>query len=176
MKTLLIACCMFLASAAMAASTAGTASTNTWWTYLADYKGTPGSIQVDMSLITLKQSRQFPFLITAGTTYQADNKNQLPTPEEVPRLATLSRQVLVAMAAHAKVVHAGTFTFKGEQLLYLYAEKPDGFEAAFTKVMKSRCADCTLRFNVRPDPQWDTYRDFLYPNAATLNFYNNRAP
>jgi hypothetical protein len=176
MKKHLIACCMFLGSVAFTAAAADNASQSPWWTYLADYKGTPGVVLVDMSQVTLTHRKQFPFLITAGTTYQGDSKSQLPTPEEYSRLGSLSRQVLTAMASHGRIVHAGTFTHKGDQVLYFYAEKPAGFEAAFTKVMTARCAGCKIIFNVRPDPQWDAYRDFLYPNAATLKFYNNRTP
>ena len=185
MKKLLLASCLAFAALnittpAAAAPAAENAGSTMWWSYLADYKGTPGSILVDMGQIALATTsasrRKFPCLITAGTIYRSDDKNQLPAPDELARLEALSRHVLAAMARHGRIVHAGTFTHKREQVLYLYVEKPDGFEAAFTKALKEGCAGCEKIFSTRDDPQWEVYREFLYPNTATLLFYNYHAP
>jgi hypothetical protein len=162
-----------LASAVPGAENAGS---KLWWTYLADYKGTPGTTLVDMGLFNFGARKQFQILITAGTTFQGDAKTQLPTAEEGTRLQALSQKVLAAMAKKGKIVHAGTFMHKKEWVLSVYAAKSDGLEAAFTQVMNERCPGCEKIFTMRTDPQWDVYRDFLYPNAATLRFYNYRAP
>jgi hypothetical protein len=61
-------------------------------------------------------------------------------------------------------------------VLYVHAAKANGLEAAFTQVMNECCPGCEKVFTVRPDSQRDVYRDFLYPKAAMLRFYNYLDP
>jgi len=142
-----------------------------WWAYLADYDGTPGSIRLDMAFHGKAPLAEYPHLIVTGTTYQSVGRHGLPEPADFQRLAALSQQVVAAVDAVTPSVYVGTFTYKHEQLNYVYVKSTANVPEALDAVYSTSCAGCKIYTNIKHDPAWSAYRDFLYPNQATRDFH-----
>lgn len=162
-----LACMMLANVAANAAPPASTA----WWSYLAAYDDGPGSIRVDMQLKKSAPISGFPVLIVTGVTYTSTQKNGLPDTEDLDRLNDISNAVVSAIAARTPSHYAGTFTNNFEQLNYIYVPSAEGVDDAIKSVYRQKCADCKTYLNIKNDATWSGYRDFLFPNEATLKHY-----
>ena len=144
---------------------------NQWWTYIADYDGTPGSIRIDMGMKKNALVAGLPFVVIAGMKYVTPLANGLPLPSELQRFNVISDKLILAVMALGPSVYVGTFTHKNEQEHFIYVKDINGVEAAFINALKRECDTCQALFKSKPDPEWNTYLQFLYPNQATIEYY-----
>lgn len=143
-----------------------------WWTYLADYDGLPGSTLLNMSLKDHAPLEEYPIVLIAGHDYAPSPGGQgLPDPEELQAMNEVAEQLEAAISKHTPCVAVGVFTHKGERLSYIYVANSDGLEALvkdhYERVLQGRAS----YINIRPDPEWRGYLDFLYPNETILRHY-----
>jgi hypothetical protein len=144
-----------------------------WWTYMADYDGIPGSTVVDMALKEKAPLASLPTALVTGVSYESGAKNSgLPDAAELDLLNRLADERLAIIKAKAKhVVHVGTFTSDQKRYDYFYLAEPDGLEEALRQFYRSKCPNREPYVNIKEDPQWDRYLEFLYPNQQTIEFY-----
>jgi hypothetical protein len=143
-----------------------------WWVYLASYDGMPGSTRLDMSLKRLAPFEEYSSVVVTGTTYEA-KKEGLPDPADLERLNQLSFKVMAAIQAVSPSIYAGTFTHNSEQLHYVYVKDAASIKTVLEALYKTACPGCKTYINVKKDPSWSAYRDFLYPNKATRDFHRD---
>ena len=145
-----------------------------WWTYLADYDGSPGSIFLDMSLKSSAPMSGYPKLIVTGVSYPSrSDSSGLPDVAQLDTLNTISDKRLALIEQKCNAVYVGSFTHKGERLDYIYVADPDGIEDALRNFYSTECPTRKPYINVKDDPRWQAYSDFLYPNARTIAFYRD---
>jgi hypothetical protein len=80
------------------------------------------------------------------------------------------------LAAQAHAIGAnyvGRLTTRGRRIFYLYSSTPNEVESAVRDVM-GRHPSYVVAVTDRPDPEWSTYFDFLYPGAADYQRIMNR--
>ena len=143
-----------------------------WWSYMAGYENdTPGSTRVNLGLKERAPVAGYPHLIVTGTTYKSTGFKGLPDLADLDRLNALSEKVVATIAAKSPAIYAGTFSNQYEQLHYVYVRDTAGIEAALRTLYAHACAGCKVYINVKSDPQWLGYKEFLYPNQATRDFY-----
>lgn len=148
-------------------------STSTeWWTYIADYEGTPGSTRVDMGLLERAPMRALSHVVIAGTKYQTSHASGLPDQAELDHLNDMSDKVIAAILTLGPSIYVGTFTHNREQVHYVYVKDLAGAEAAFLKALAAACKSCEPTYRTKLDPEWRTYLKFLYPNRETMEFYH----
>jgi hypothetical protein len=147
---------------------------NQWWSYLASYDAGPGSIRVDLALRKLAPLADYPYLVVTGPTYASTQKQGLPEAADLDRLNDLQEQVVAAIARQSPYVYAGTFTHNFEQLHYVYVKSPSGISQALSELYRERCSACKIYTNIKQDPSWSAYSDFLFPNQATREHYGLR--
>jgi hypothetical protein len=144
-------------------------SAELWWSYLADYDGLPGSIVVNLALKARAPMRERPTLLVTGVSYQSSSENSgLPDAAELDFLKRLSTMRLKVIAQHSTAILAGTFTHKNERLDYIYVADSAGLEVALRSFYQTECPTRRTYINVKSDPQWLAYSDFLYPGAQTI--------
>lgn len=142
-----------------------------WWPYLASYESGPGSTRVNLGLKKQVPVSEYPYLVVTGPRYKASGTEGFPGQAEIDRLNVLSTKIVDAIAAVSPSIYAGTFTHQSEQLHYVYVKKRDGIESALKIVYAKSCQGCKVYTNIKHDPTWSTYSNFLYPNPRTLEFY-----
>jgi hypothetical protein len=172
MKKILLGASLFLACVVTHAQSSPKPD---WWTYLASYEaGRPGSIRVDLALRKVAPVEGYSHVIVTGVTYTSAQKDGLPEPKDLARLNKISAAVVAAIGKKTPSIHAGTFTHNFEQLNYIYVRNTDGLEKLVEKVYAKSCAGCKTHTNIKDDPTWTAYREFLFPNEATREHYHLR--
>ncbi len=149
-----------------------TAKNELWWTYLADYDGSLGSIILNMALKADSPRADYPKLIVTGVSYPSQPAHSgLPDAVQMDSLSDISDKRLAMIQQHCKAVFVGSFTHKNERLDYIYVSDAKGLEEVLRTFYSSECPTRKPYINVKDDPQWQAYLEFLYPNAQTMNFY-----
>jgi hypothetical protein len=144
-----------------------------WWPYLAAYDAGPGSTRVNLGLKKLVPFSDYPNLVVTGTTYATTRSDGLPDQANLDRLNVLSGKVIAAIQVASPSIYAGTFTHNREQLHYVYVKNITGIEKMLSDLYAKACTGCKIYTNIKRDPAWSAYRDFLYPNPATLDFHRD---
>jgi hypothetical protein len=145
-------------------------ATDFWWPYLAAYDTGPGSTRVNLGLKKQSPFNEYPNLVVTGTTYVTTRSDGLPDQADLARLNALSGKIIAAIQAASPSVYAGTFTHDREQLHYVYVKDIAGIETVLGDLYAKACTGCKIYTNIKKDPAWTAYRDFLYPNSAILDF------
>ena len=144
-------------------------STELWWSYLADYDGLPGSTVVNLALKSHAPMRDRPTLLVTGVSYSSRPDNSgLPDAAELDFLNRLSTKRLDMLRMHSISIFVGAFTHKNERLDYIYVSDPTGLEAAMRDFYQTECPTRQPYINLKSDPQWEAYLEFLYPNTQTI--------
>lgn len=151
----------------------GRVTKDLWWSYLASYEAGPGSIRVNLGLRKHVPLAGFPYLVITGTTYGTTRKDGLPDAKDLERLDALAEKVIDAIRARTPSVYVGTFTHDREQLHYVYVSDPSGLAGALDEVYSAVCGGCKTYKNIKYDPEWADYTEFLYPNQATIEFHRD---
>lgn len=142
-----------------------------WWPYLASYEDGPGSIRVNLALSSQAPLSDYRHLVVTGTTYETKRSDGLPDARDIDRLNALSKRVVAVIQATTPSVYVGTFTHNKEQLHYVYVTDAELIQSVLGKLYLDACPGCKTYLNIKLDPSWSAYRDFLYPNRVTLEFY-----
>lgn len=146
--------------------------TELWWSYLADYDGLPGSTLVNLALKTRAPMHDRSTLLVTGVSYESAPKDSgLPDAAELEFLNRLSDKRLALVTAHSTAIFVGSFTHKNERLDYIYVADAAGLESALRDFYKTECPARHPYINIKSDPRWAAYLDFLYPNAQTIEHY-----
>ena len=143
-----------------------------WWSYLANYeKNTPGSTRVNLGLKGRAPVAGYAHVVVTGVSYKSVGFDGLPDVADLDRLNALSEKVIATIAAKSPSIYAGTFSNQYQQLHYVYVKDTTGIDAALRALYDKACAGCKIYINVKSDPEWFGYKEFLYPNQITREFY-----
>jgi hypothetical protein len=141
-----------------------------WWTYLADYDGRPGSVLLNLSLKERAPITDFQQLIVTGVSYTPSSAEGLPDSKEIDWLNALGDKRLKIITQLTPSILAGTFTHNGERLDYIYVRTNAGVENSLKKFYQDNCPDRKPYINLKDDPKWQAYLEFLFPNEQTIQF------
>lgn len=129
-----------------------------WFTYDWELHGNPAIFQVDLDYE--KPPEGFDFLLycaaaplTAGELFRTQDAN---------RLARLEKWLLKALpqACYAGYIHMDTL-----RQYYFYVEHNEGLSELMDALsMKER--KLSIHHGIKPEPNWVTYWELLYPDAA----------
>ena len=144
-----------------------------WWSYLASYEAGPGAVRVNLGLKQQAPVGDYPNLIITGTTYVTTRSDGFPDQTDFERLDALSSKVVAAIQTVSPSVYVGTFTHNREQLHYVYVKDVKGVKESLSALYAKVCTGCKIYTNIKTDPAWTAYKDFLYPNQAILKFHEN---
>jgi hypothetical protein len=148
-----------------------------WDAYLARYDEGLGSVALNMDVASSAPRRDLPFLLVIGVTFLKHTGDGFPVQREFKRMNRLSDNIIKKMfrtsgSARKHGVPVGTFTCQGQRLEYIYVADTTGLREIL-KPFKSKYAAYNFRIELMEDPEWDTYRNFLYPNEAVRTFMMN---
>ena len=99
-------------------------------------------------------------------------ENGMSSDEEFDDLIALEDD-LEARAHASGAVYVGRLTTRGRRIFYFYSADPHALEAA-VMALTERHSTYDLQVTNRPDPDWSTYFDFLYPRAPDYQQMMNR--
>lgn len=107
-------------------------------------------------------SHQHSSMISVSMLRAQDNG--MSSDEEFEDLIALEDD-LDAQVREGGAHYVGRVTTRGRRIFYFYTAEPEAIEAAASSVMERHPA-YQYQVGSRPDPDWSTYFDFLYPRPA----------
>jgi hypothetical protein len=147
-----------------------------WDAYLARYDKGLGTVALNMNVATSAPRRDLPFLLVIGITFRKGTGDGFPVQREFKRMNRLSDDILKKVfsrgSAGTEAMPVGTFTYQWQRLEYIYVADTTGLREVLDRY-KGKYAAYNFRIEITEDPEWDTYRNFLYPNEAVRTFMMN---
>jgi uncharacterized protein (TIGR01619 family) len=150
------------------------AQEDSWDAYMAQYEKGPGSTMINMALKAKAPIRAFPFLLKTGVTVIECNGEGLPSESEFDKLYEVSEKIKAAIDATVKNKSAGTFSYQCERVDYYYINDTGSIRKILASAYKSNLPGYKYSITIREDKNWEAYLDFLYPNAATLEYMSDQ--
>ncbi|WP_412973190.1 DUF695 domain-containing protein [Glaciecola sp. MF2-115] len=142
-----------------------------WWSYLSGQESGPSSTRVDLSFNKLAPVSDYPFVVVTGITYEKQNAEGLPSPSQVDSLNAFQESLVAYLESKIPIKYAGTFTYQNEQLHYIYVQNKEKAEQAINSFYSTSCQGCKPCINVKLDPEWAGYKNFLYPSKQIIEYY-----
>jgi hypothetical protein len=148
-----------------------------WDAYLARYDEGLGSVMLNMAVAQAAPRRDLPYLLITGVTCNRCTREGFPVQSEFKRMNRLSDDINQRLfkatgSAPAHVLSVGVFTFQCQRLEYIYLADTTGIRAVLERCI-TKYASYKFRIQMTVDPEWETYREFLYPNEAVRAFMMN---
>ncbi len=144
-----------------------------WDTYMAKFGDKPGSVLVDLNLYNTAPDKKYPNLVITGPRAHKCNAKGLPETSEIDALEDILTSTDNFLTGVTAKVLCGTFTYKCERLNYYYVKDTVGIRNALARMYGRSYKDYDYAVNIKSDPDWVTYRTFLYPDEATQNWMEN---
>lgn len=149
------------------------AQNENWDTYLATFGDKQGSVLVDMELINKAPDKKLPFLVITGPHAQLCNKKGMPAADELNTLEEILNATDNFITGVTAKTLAGTFMFNCNRLNYYYVRDTTDVRNAIGRMYKRSFNGYKYTINIKYDPDWITYRTFLYPSEETKNWMDN---
>ncbi|MFV1884606.1 MAG: DUF695 domain-containing protein [Balneola sp.] len=147
-----------------------------WDTYMASYEdGKPGSVTLRMDLIHSTPMRSHSNILITGIEYTTSREDGFPESETFQVLHKVEDELLDIVTSEYGGILVGSFMYNSERLQYFYIKSPNGLEERLEKFYKENYPANKHYINIKEDPIWEYYREFLYPNEETLNYMGDQS-
>ena len=140
---------------------------------MAKFGNKPGSVMVDLALIETAPDKLYPNLVITGPLAHSCNSQGLPDKEEIDQLEEILAATGNFLTGVTPKVLAGTFTYDCKRVNYYYVKDTAGVRNALGRMYNRSYKDYNYTITIRHDPEWISYRTFLYPSADTRNWMEN---
>lgn len=129
-----------------------------------------GSVLVDMGLARTAPDSRYKYLVVTGPRTKACDKQGMPDTDEIPVLEEILGLTSNFITGVTAKVLAGTFTSNCERLNYYYVKDTTGVRNAVARAYNRSFGNYSYVITMRPDPDWLSYRTFLYPSEQTQDW------
>ncbi len=143
-----------------------------WDTYMAEIAKKPASVLVDLSLID-KVNTQLPYLLITGPKSKLCQGNGIPANSEIDELEDILNTTSTFITGITPKVLAGTLTYNCERVNYYYIKDTVGLSYAVARMYNHNYKSYQYVYKIKQDPEWNVYREFLYPNEETMTWMEN---
>lgn len=141
-----------------------------WDTYMAKIGAKPGSVLIDMGVYPAAPMKLFPYLVVTGPHAKKCDGSGLPSPGEIDSLErVLDATTGMLSGATAKKL-VGTLTYNCERVNYYYVQDTVAVRRALNRMYETHLTDYSYSLKIKYDPQWEVYRNFLYPDSASRSW------
>lgn len=144
-----------------------------WDTYIANFDGKAGSVLVDMGLQPTAPDKRYPYLVITGPRTENCSPQGLPYKEDIPVMEGMLDATTIFLTGITAKVLAGTLTYNCERVNYYYVKDTMGIRNAIGRMYERSYRDHSYVIKIKPDPEWKTYRTFLYPDEQTQIWMEN---
>lgn len=145
-----------------------------WDTYMAQLGGKPASVLVDMDAVKEAPDNLLPYLVVTGPrSVRCPGKSGIPDTSEIAKMESvldLTSAFLSGVTARKLV---GTLTYNCERLNYYYVRDTTAVRNALMRMYRNNFPAYEYTVKVKPEPQWVTYRAFLYPDSTAQSWMRN---
>lgn len=173
-KTIISRCAILVV---LYSATVGTGSalgqTEMWDTYLSKIVDQPATVLLDMNLILSAPDSRYPYLVITGPQARNCDKKGMPAALEIDALEGILDATGNFLTGLTPKVLVGTVMYNCQRNNYYYVRDTTGIRNAIMRMYNRNFKDYRYSIIIRPDPQWLSYRTFLYPTDETQNWMDN---
>ncbi len=144
-----------------------------WDTYITRFDGKPGSVLVDMGLYQSAPDKKYPNVVITGPQANKCGDQGMSDAEEIEELENMLSASGNFITGVTPRILAGTFTNNCKRLNYYYVKDTVGIRNALARMYARSYKNYNYFITIKHDPEWLTYRTFLYPDEATQNWMAN---
>lgn len=144
-----------------------------WDTYMAEIEKRPASVLVDLAQKEKSPNLSLPYLLITGPKSKLCQGNGIPATEEIDQLEEILNTTGTFITGLTPKALVGTLTYNCERVNYYYVRDTMGLSFAIARMYNHNYKDYRYVFKIKYDPEWTVYRDFLYPNEATMTWMEN---
>lgn len=173
LRRLLPALLLLLTSLPMAAQPDSIPGEN-WDSYLAKFEKGTGSVLLNMSLKKMAPFSSFPFLLATGVRARNCDEQGFPSSKEYISLAKLSDSVKSRVEKTTSAILCGTFTYQCQRLDYYYIHDTAWIRAKLVRFYTEYFPGYEFFIQLKAEPGWSTYKDFLYPDEKMQDYMANQ--
>lgn len=137
-----------------------------WDTYMSKIGAKPASILVDMGAYAAAPMKLYSYVVITGPRAKKCDGNGLPSAGEIDSLERVlgATSGMLSGATAKKLV--GTLTYNCERVNYYYVQDTTAVRRALNRMYENYLTDYTYSLKIKYDPQWEVYRNFLYPDSS----------
>lgn len=145
-----------------------------WDFYFCTVDEKPASIFLDLGIASEAPMRAFPDMAYVRLHIRKPEPNGMPNREESEVLRVIEDSLVADLCLGGKAVYVGRSTCDGCRDLFFYTMPASGWEGRVRQLMSS-FSDYEFEAEARNEPDWQTYRDFLYPeDTERQQMWNSR--
>lgn len=144
-----------------------------WDFYFTNVDDKPGSIYLDLGLEKAAPIKSKPNLLWVSVQMNDPREDGMSSSEESEKLYIIEDDLIDTIHKSLDTIYAGRLTSDGYRDFYFYIKDTGTYEKVINKVMSNH-TDYKFSCGVKPDAEWSTYFDFLYPEPAQMQMIQNR--
>lgn len=145
-----------------------------WNFYRLRVDGEPASIFLDMGIAESAPISGYDRMAYIRVRMLHPRDDGLSSDDEFDDLVALEDAIVEKTTAEATAIYVGRNTSSGNRDLYFYTIDYKAFETASTSAMMPFPA-YSFEIGARPDAEWKTYFEFLYPSPKSQQQIANRS-
>lgn len=150
------------------------AQSERWDTYMARLGSKPASVLVDMDAARSAPDKLMPYLVVTGPkAAKCPGKTGIPDTGDIARMERILDLTTAFMSGVTAKKLVGTLTYNCERLNYYYVKDTTAVRNALIRLYANNYPSWEYTLKIKPEPQWATYRTFLYPDSAALSWMGN---
>lgn len=145
-----------------------------WDTYFCRVDDKPAQILLDLELMRDAPLKDYPVLGYVSVTMQEPDENGFPQQEEYELLSDMEEYLVDLFTSGEAAVYVGSCTTDGRYDLFFYMRYVGGWVQSLENAMQEYDG-VEWEAGVQEDPEWTSYRAFLFPDdQAILEIQNRR--
>jgi len=144
-----------------------------WDAYTTKFGDKRGSVMLDMNAIERAPDKNYPYLVITGPRAKNCDKDGFPANDEIDKLEEVLDGANNFLTGVTAKVLVATFTYNCERLNYYYVKDTMNARNALQRMYKRNFGDYDFAINMKYEPDWSTYRNFLYPDDTTITWMEN---
>lgn len=147
-----------------------------WDYYMCLIDDAAASIFLNMELIERAPDITRSWLLSVELTMQQPREDGLSSQQEAQALYTLEDELIEQIEQATNFEYIGRLTFAGRRILYGYLSVTQSGEAEreWLEPLLQKYDDYQARYELRHDPQWLHYTQWLYPGELERAEMSNR--
>jgi uncharacterized protein YaaR (DUF327 family) len=145
-----------------------------WDVYMGQWDKGTGSVILNLDLIDSAPNLYLPFIVITGVKFKNCTRDGFPEDRAYKNLYQISDSVHHAISQLTASEPAGTFTYQCERLDYIYVKDSIDIRDRLHKMYANTFGKYEHSVTIKEDPEWKTYRTFLFPNEETQETMSNQ--
>jgi uncharacterized protein (TIGR01619 family) len=144
-----------------------------WDFYFSNVDDFIGSFYVDLGLSKISPVKDNPNLVWISLKMNNPREDGLSSNEESETLYAIEDRIQEFISKNHTAIYAGRLTNNNNRDFYFYFGDTTLYDKTFSEAMVA-FPSYTYDFDIKEDPEWCSYTDFLYPNPRQFQCIQNR--